>query len=85
MSALRAAGQLLDPSGLVVAVQPVLEGAKDAHVRAAAAAVLARRSPKVGCGPVRSQSAREKVETKAAFDGALAACDSAMGKAPSSP
>jgi HEAT repeat protein len=84
MSAVRAAGQLLDAGALVAAVKPVLEGARDAHVRAAAAAVLAQRNPKAGCPSVRTQSAREKQDAKPAFARALAACDSAVGK-PSDP
>ena len=78
MSALRAAGELLDPPGLVVAVKPVLEKARDARVRAAAAGVLARRSPKDGCSSVRSQSAREKQETQATFARALEDCELAL-------
>jgi HEAT repeat protein len=78
MSALRAAGDLLDPAGLVVAVKPVLEGAKDTRVRAAAAGVLARRSPREGCASVRTQSAREKSEARASFARALEACDAAL-------
>jgi HEAT repeat protein len=78
MSALRAAGDLLDPAGLVVAVKPVLEGAKDTRVRAAAAGVLARRSPKEGCASVRTQSAREKGEARANFARAVEACDAAL-------
>jgi HEAT repeat protein len=82
MSAVKAAGMLLDPAGLVAAVKPVLESARDVHVRAAAATVLARRNPKAGCGPVRTQSAREQDATRAAFAQALGACDSALGKSP---
>jgi HEAT repeat protein len=78
MSALKAAGDLLDPAGLVVAVKPVLEGAKDTRVRATAAGVLARRSPKEGCASVRSQSAREKAEVRASFARALGDCDAAL-------
>jgi len=78
MSALRAAGALLDPAGLVVAVKPVLEGARDGRVRATAAGVLAKRSPKEGCASVRSQSAREKAEARASFARALQDCDAAL-------
>jgi HEAT repeat protein len=78
MSALRAAGDLLDPTGLVAAVKPVLEGARDTRVRAAAAGVLALRSPKEGCPSVRTQSAREKSETRPTFARALQACDTAL-------
>jgi HEAT repeat protein len=78
MSALRAAGELLDPAGLVVAVKPVLEGAKDTRVRATAAGVLAKRSPKEGCASVRTQSAREKGDDRAPFARALRDCDAAV-------
>jgi HEAT repeat protein len=78
MSALRAAGDLLDPAGLLVAVKPVLEGARDNRVRAAAASVLARRSPKEGCASVRTQSAREKSEARGTFARALEECDVAL-------
>lgn len=78
MSALKAAGMLMDPAGLVVAVKPVLEGAKDGRVRATAAGVLAKRSPKEGCASVRSQSAREKPETRPSFARALQDCDAAV-------
>jgi HEAT repeat protein len=78
MSALRAAGDLLDPAGLVVAVKPVLEGAKDTRVRAAAAGVLARRNPKDGCASVRTQMAREKAESRGNFARALEDCDATL-------
>jgi HEAT repeat protein len=78
MSALQAAGELLDPAGLMVAVKPVLEKARDARVRAAAAGVLAKRNPKEGCGSVRSQSAKEKVETQPTFARALQDCEVAL-------
>jgi HEAT repeat protein len=78
MSALRAAGDLLDPAGVVIAVKPVLEKARDARVRAAAAGVLARRNPKEGCTSIRSQSAREKSETRATFARALEDCEIAL-------
>ena len=78
MSALRAAGQVLDPAGLVVAVKPVLEGAKDTRVRATAAGVLAKRSPKEGCASVRTQSARENAEARGSFARALEDCDAAL-------
>jgi hypothetical protein len=69
---------LLDPAGLVVAVKPVLEGAKDTRVRAAAAGVLARRSPKEGCASVRTQSARERADARGSFTRALDDCDAAL-------
>jgi len=78
MTALRAAGDLLDPAGLMVAVKPVLEKARDARVRAAAAGVLAKRSPKEGCSSVKTQSAREKPDTQATFAKALEDCKVAL-------
>lgn len=78
MSAVRAAGELLDPAGLMLAVKPVLEKAKDARVRAAAAGVLAKRNPKEGCSSVKTQSAREKLETQATFARALEDCEVAL-------
>jgi HEAT repeat protein len=78
MSAVRAAGDLLDPAGLVVAIKPVLVGAKDARVRAAAAGVLAKRSPKEGCSSVRTQSAREKPVAQATYARALEDCEAAL-------
>jgi HEAT repeat protein len=78
MSALRAAGDLLDPAGLVLAIKPVLAGAKDVRVRAAAASVLARRSPKEGCSSVRSQLGRERAEVRGSFARAIEECDTAL-------
>jgi hypothetical protein len=80
MSALRAAGQLLDPAKLLTAVKPIMQGAKDTHVRAAAADVLARKNPRGACAVVRSHSERERVDARPAFERALQACDSALRK-----
>lgn len=74
MSALRGAGRLLAPDRLVTKIRPVLDRAGDVRVRAAAAEVLAHRSPGGGCGPVRAQSGRENREGRVAFDRALEAC-----------
>jgi hypothetical protein len=74
MSALRAAGQLLDPAALTTALMPILERAQDLHVRAAAAETLALHNP-AACPPVRAQSAREKLESRSAFTRALKTCD----------
>ncbi len=73
-SALRGAGALVDASRLLAVVRPVLERAADAHVRAAAAEVLARRAPREGCAPVRDQAAREPSDRRLAFARALRAC-----------
>jgi hypothetical protein len=78
MSAVKAAGDLLQPAELVTAVKPVLEKARDARVRAAAAGVLAKRNPKEACGSVKSQSAKEKAEIQPTFARALADCEFAL-------
>jgi HEAT repeat protein len=75
MSAVRAAGQLLDPAALMTAMKPVLERATDLHVRAATAEVLTARAPKEACALVRAQSAHEKPDTRPAFARALKTCD----------
>jgi hypothetical protein len=74
-SALRGAGALLDADRLLAVARPVLEHATDAHIRAAAAEVLARRAPRMGCAPVRDQAARERAELRLAFARALKACE----------
>jgi hypothetical protein len=74
MSALQAAGQLLSPADLMATVKPVLETAKDPHVRATAAAVLVKRTPQDGCALVRGHAAREREELRPSFERALAAC-----------
>ncbi|HKA89941.1 MAG TPA: hypothetical protein VKE22_19905 [Haliangiales bacterium] len=73
-SALRGAGNLLPAARLVAAARPIMEGAADLHVRAAAAEVLARRAPREACSPVRAQVAREPSDRALAFSRALAAC-----------
>jgi hypothetical protein len=76
MSAVRAAGQLLDPAALLAAIKPVLESAQDLHVRATAAEVLTLHAPKQeACASVRAQSTREKTESRSAFARALKTCD----------
>src|SRR5262249_60607148 len=72
-SALRGAGNLLPAARLVAAARPIMEGAADLHVRAAAAEVLARRAPREACSPVRAQVAREPSDRALAFPRALAA------------
>ena len=74
MSAMRGAGRLLGPAKLVAALKPVLTNAKDAHVRAAAAEVLAHRSPSAGCAAVQEQTAREVGDKRIAFQKAVDHC-----------
>jgi HEAT repeat protein len=82
MSAVRAAGTLLDQAGLMATMKPLLEGAKNSRVRATAAEVLAGRIPRVGCASVRAQSAREKTDARPAFEHALRACAKSGAVAP---
>lgn len=82
MSAIKGAAVLLDPAGLLAAVKPVLEGARDLHVRSTAATVLVRKNPQGACPLVRAQTAREKLDLRPAFDRALQACDSAALRPP---
>jgi HEAT repeat protein len=72
--ALRGVGVVLDGARLVAVVAPVMDGAADPHVRAAAAEVLATRAPREGCAPVRDRAARERPEWRLAYARALRAC-----------
>ena len=74
MSAMRGAGRLLGPAKLVAALKPVLANAKDAHVRAAAAEVLAHRSPSAGCAAVQAQMGHEEGDKRIAFQRAVDHC-----------
>jgi hypothetical protein len=77
MSALRGAALLLDPSGLMAAAKPVMEGSKDARVRAAAAAELVKKNPQEACGAVKTQAGKERAGTRPAFERALRLCGGA--------
>ena len=78
MSAMRGAGRLLGPARLVAALKPILMTAKDMHVRAAAAEVLANKSPSAGCAAVNEQSAREAGPKRIAFRRAVEHCRAAL-------
>jgi len=56
LSAVRGAARVLPANQVTAALQPILEGAKDAHVRRAAAEALSSHG---GCALVRAQAARE--------------------------
>jgi HEAT repeat protein len=56
LSAVRGAARVLPADQVAPALQPVLEGAKDGHVRRAAAEALSNHG---GCMLVRAQAARE--------------------------
>jgi hypothetical protein len=56
LSSVRAVSRVLSVDQVRPALQPILEGAQDAHVRAVAADVLSSRG---GCKLVRAQAARE--------------------------
>jgi hypothetical protein len=78
MSALRAAGQLLDAGAVVTALTPVLENAKTPRIRAAAAAVLVQRNPAAGCASVRKRLPRERPDSRLALERTLAPCPAAQ-------
>ena len=74
MSAMRGAGRMLGPRRLVAALKPVLGSAKDMHVRAIAAEVLAYHSSSAGCASVAEQLRKEPVEQRLAFHRSIKAC-----------
>jgi hypothetical protein len=76
-AALRGAGQLLPPDRLAAALRPVLEGAGQVQVRAAAAEVLARHPKEGGCAAMRAQVEREKGDDRAFYHRALRTCEEA--------
>jgi len=71
LAAIRGASRLLPSGKLWAALKPVLESAKDLHVRAQAADALAHRGR---CAAVKAQAAREKDEEREAFGRALERC-----------
>lgn len=73
-SALRGAGRLLGPKALAKELKPVLQGAREAPLRATAAEVLAGRGGASGCAAVRAQAAREPGEVRGQFARALERC-----------
>jgi hypothetical protein len=74
LSAVRGLGKVVPASKLADRVRPLLEGARDSRIRAAAGEVLASHAPSA-CTMVRAQAAREKDEPRAQFVNALSACD----------
>ena len=74
MSAMRGAGRMLGPHRLVSALKPVLNGAKDTHVRAIAAEVLSHHSSSAGCASVAEQLKREQGDGRLAFHRSIKAC-----------
>ncbi|HEX9288652.1 MAG TPA: hypothetical protein VF904_03925 [Anaeromyxobacteraceae bacterium] len=72
-SALRGAPRVLPAKELVKQLRPVMEGAQDPTVRAAAAEVLARHAAKSSCAAVRAQASREG-EARGQFANAVERC-----------
>lgn len=84
-AALSGAGRLLPPDRLAAALRPVLEGAGQVQIRAAAAEVLARHAQEGGCAAMRAQVEREKGDDRAFFHRALRTCDEATRPKQSKP
>jgi len=80
-SAMRGAARLFSARTLVKELRPVMQGAQDATVRAAAAEVLAEHAPSSACQAVAAQAARESPHRRAQFTRALESC-SQGGSAP---
>ncbi len=72
VSALHGAARLLPSHGLVAALRPVLQSAKEPGLRAVAADLLARHGRSAGCQAVRAQAGRE---VDGAFARALERCE----------
>jgi hypothetical protein len=72
VAAMHGAAQVLPSSKLVAELKPVLQGADNAGLRAAAADVLARHGKTAGCTAVKAQAARE--QSKAGFEKPLDRC-----------
>jgi HEAT repeat protein len=73
-AALEALGQLLPTSEVGAALSPVVTGAREARVRAAAAEALARHGTPEDCAAVKSQAGREAEGDRPRYTRALAAC-----------
>jgi HEAT repeat protein len=73
LAAVRGAGRALSAPRRLSALRPVLEKAPDAHLRAAAAEVLARHPS--GCEAVRAQADRESGAARSKFAAALRRCN----------
>jgi len=70
LAAVHGAADVVPSAQLATALKPVLEGAENPHVRAAAAEVLSRHG---GCGLVRAQARREDDQLR--LERALQSCD----------
>jgi len=73
-AALRALGNLLSEPQMISTLTPVMKGASDLRIRAAAGSVMTHKSPKATCASVRAQTARESKDDRAQFGRALDAC-----------
>jgi hypothetical protein len=72
VAAMHGAARIFPSPRALSELRPVLQTARTAGLRAEAAELISRA--KGGCGDVRDQVAREKVEHRAAFDRALKRC-----------
>lgn len=85
LSAVRGMARLERGQGLTAALRPVLEGAKDARVRAQAAEALAERAPRSACAAVAAQAEREDEQARVHYRKALERCSSPPASPPSDP
>lgn len=87
LSAVRGMARLARGARLSAALRPVLEGAKDARVRAQAAEALAERAPGNACAAVKAQASREDEQALVHYRRALERCGSpqAPSTQPSTP
>ena len=76
MSAIRGTGRTLSASRQLVALQPVLEGAKDPALRGVTAEVLSRHAS--SCEAVTAQATRETDEWRGRYKAALSRCGKAI-------
>ena len=74
VAALEAVGRVLSPGEVGAALSPVVKGAKEARVRAAAALALARHGTAGDCALVRAQAEAEAGNDRLRYARALAAC-----------
>ena len=75
MSAIRGTGSTLSASRQLVALQPVLDGAKDPGLRGVAAEVLSRHAS--SCPAVMAQARRETDEWRSKYKAAVSRCSKA--------
>lgn len=74
LSAVRGMARLERGQRLSAALRPVLEGAKDARVRAQAADSLAERAPRAACAAVQAQAGKEDEQARVHYRKALERC-----------